>query len=151
MTLAQHKSLITSMTMTMLTLLSRSSSQHTSTIYGTWVACRLVPANKDHPDDLPANTVPDCRPINIGNAERRLITRTYFDEALQSSYNSIIGPVQIGVVVRGGISITVVAVIAALAVFGCMQGDLRNGYNDVICEKEFFLSISRTLENWMTP
>ena len=28
--------------------------------YHAWVACRLVPANKDHPDDLPANTVPDC-------------------------------------------------------------------------------------------
>ena len=81
-----------------------------------WVACRLVPANEDHPDDLPANTVPDCRPINIGNAERRLITQTYFDEALQqSSYNNSIGPVQTGVGVRGVISVTVFAVAAALA------------------------------------
>ena len=70
-------------------------------------------------------------------AERRLITRTYFDKALQSSYNSIIGPVQNGVGVRGGISITVFAVVAALAAapaFGCMQSDLMNGYNDVMRE-----------------
>ena len=48
--------------------------------YVAWVACRLVPANKADPDDLPPNTTPDCRPVNIGNAERRLITRAYFDD-----------------------------------------------------------------------
>ncbi|KAL7525155.1 hypothetical protein ACHAXR_000881, partial [Thalassiosira sp. AJA248-18] len=74
--------------------------------YDAWVACRLVPANKLKPADLPPGTTPDCRHVNIGGSERRLITRAYFDEGLQSSYNAIVGPVQNGVGVRGGISIT---------------------------------------------
>ena len=80
--------------------------------YSAWVACRLVPADKDDPDGLPPNTSPDCRPANTGHAERRLITCTYFEEALNtvSVFNLILGPVQNGVGTQGGISITDFAV-----------------------------------------
>ena len=44
--------------------------------YAAWVSSCLVPANKVHPDDLPPGTTPDCRPLNIGSAEHRLITLT---------------------------------------------------------------------------
>ena len=55
--------------------------------YQAWVACRLVPANKLDPLDLPAGTTMDHRPVNVGNAERRHITRAYYDEELQAAYN----------------------------------------------------------------
>jgi len=75
--------------------------------YTAWAAaCRLVSANKVDPDDLPPGVIPDCRSVNIGGVERRLFTRSYWDEGLQLTYNSILGPVQNGVGVKGGISIT---------------------------------------------
>ena len=95
---------------------------------------RLVPANKADPDDLPPGTVPDCRPVNIGGAERRLATRAYFDEQLQSTYNEILGPVQNGVGVKGGISITAFGVMAARDAapgHATIQGDIKNGFNEV--------------------
>ena len=49
--------------------------QFSDLFYATWVACRLVPANKIDPTDLPPGTVPDCRPVNIDSAERLPITR----------------------------------------------------------------------------
>lgn len=58
--------------------------------YAAWVACRLVAANKLSPRDLPSGVTPDARPVNIGGAERRLITPAYFDEDLQSDYNEIV-------------------------------------------------------------
>ena len=100
--------------------------------------CRLVPANKVDPDDLPAGTVPDCRPVNIRSAERRLITQAYFDEGLQSAYNNIVGPIQNGVGVRNGISITafgVQAVLDSAPGFGAIQGDISNGYNEIKRER----------------
>ena len=74
----------------------------------------MVPANKADPDNLPPSTVPDCQPVNIGNTERRLITRAYFDEELQLRYNELLGPVQNGVGIKGGISITAFGVLAAM-------------------------------------
>ena len=62
--------------------------------YEAWVAVHLVPENKADPNDLPPGTVPDYWPMNIGNAEQRLITRAYFDEELQSTYNKLLGPVR---------------------------------------------------------
>ena len=56
-----------------------------SYFYRAWVAARLMPANKADLDDLPTGTVPDCCPVNVGGAERRLATRAYFDEELQST------------------------------------------------------------------
>ena len=64
--------------------------------YTMWVVGRMVPANKEHPNDRIPGAVPDCRPVNIGNAERRLITRAYFDEDLKDTYIEILGPVQNG-------------------------------------------------------
>ena len=37
--------------------------------YTVFVGCRLVLANKINPKDLPPNTAPDCRPVNIGRAD----------------------------------------------------------------------------------
>ena len=74
--------------------------------YVAWLATRLVPANKTDPDDLPPGVEASARPINVGYAEQRLITRAYYDEDLQAEYNSILGPVQNGCGIRGGISIT---------------------------------------------
>ena len=73
-----------------------------------------MPANKVDPADLPPGTPADCRPVNIGNSLRRLITRAYYDDGLQETYNSIIGLVQNGVGVQGSISITAFGVQAAL-------------------------------------
>ncbi|EJK70875.1 hypothetical protein THAOC_07730, partial [Thalassiosira oceanica] len=105
--------------------------------YAAWVACRLVPVNKVSPRDLPPGVSPASRPLNIGGAERRAITRAYFDEGLKTTYNSILGPVQNGVGVKGGISVTAIGVQAALDAnpdFGIIQGDIKNGYNEVARE-----------------
>ena len=98
-----------------------------------WVVGRMVPANKEHPNDRIPGAVPDCRPVNIGNAERRLITRAYFDEDLKDTYIEILGPVQNGCI-PGGISITALGAQIALDArpgFGIVKGDIKNGYNEV--------------------
>ena len=115
--------------------------------YVGWVACRLVPANKVDPADLPPGTPADCRPVNIGGSLQRLVTRAYYDDGLQETYNSIIGPVQNGVGVKGGISITaygVQAVLDAEPTFCVFQGDLKNGYNEI--GREAILSAMREEE-----
>jgi hypothetical protein len=102
--------------------------------YPAWVSSRLVPANKVHPDDLPPGTTPDCCPVNIGSAERRLITRVFFDDDLKAIFNKIVGPVQNGVGTQAGISITafgVTATVDAVPEFGVIQGDPKNGYIEV--------------------
>ena len=48
--------------------------------YTMWVAGRMVPATKEHPNDVIPGAVPDCKPVNIGSADRRLVTRAYFDD-----------------------------------------------------------------------
>ena len=45
-----------------------------SYFYTVFVACRLVPANKVNPVDLPPDVTPDCRPVNIGRSDRHLFT-----------------------------------------------------------------------------
>ena len=75
--------------------------------------------------------------MNIGYAERRLITRAYFGKELQLTYNELLGPVQNGVGIKVGISITTCGVLAAMYAapgFTSIQGDIKNGYNEV--EKE---------------
>jgi len=68
---------------------------------------------------------PDAR----GSAERRALIDPrlpYFDEGLQATYNSIVGPVQNGVWLKNGISITAIGIQAAMD-----AGDIRNGYNEI--------------------
>ena len=62
--------------------------------YQAWVACRMVPANKLLPDDLPPRMTHDCTPVNIGGAEQRLVTRAYFDDDMQGCYNCLVQLVQ---------------------------------------------------------
>ena len=84
--------------------------------YWAWVTSRLVPANKVNPADLPPTTFRDCRPVNIA--------------VQQTSFNGIVVPVQNGVNVKEGITITafgVQAVIDAQPDFDISQGDLENG------------------------
>jgi hypothetical protein len=88
--------------------------------YAAWVSPRLVPANKVHPDDLPPGTTPDC----------------CLDKDLKATFNKIVGSVQNGVGTQAGISITAFGVTAALELdaapeFVVIQGDLKNGYNEV--------------------
>ena len=102
--------------------------------YTGYCASRLVPANKVHPDSLSPGEIPECRPINIGSAERRLIERAYFDEGLQASFASILEPVQNGVCVKGGISKTIFGIQAALDAnpdYAIFQGDIKNGFNEI--------------------
>ena len=102
--------------------------------YAGYVASRLVPANKVHPDLLNPDDTPDCRPINIGSAERQLIERAYFDEGLQASFARILEPVQNGVCVKGGISKSIFGIQAVLDAnpnFAIFQGDIKNGFNEV--------------------
>jgi len=90
--------------------------------------------NKTSPDDLPPGVQPDARPLNIGGTERRAITRAYFDEDLQATYNDIVGPVQNGVGLKNSISITAIGIQAAMDAnpdFGVIQGDIKNGYNEI--------------------
>jgi hypothetical protein len=102
--------------------------------YAAWVYSRLVPANKVHLDDLLPETTPDCCPVNIGSTKRRLITQAFFDKDLKATFNKIVGPVQNGVGTQAGISIMAFRMTAALDAapeFGVIQGDLKNGYNEV--------------------
>ena len=102
--------------------------------YKAWVASRLVPANKVPIEDLPPGTIPDCSPVNIGSSERRFITRAYFDDALVTSYTEILGPIQNGVGIKNGISITAFAVqstLDAAPAFAAIKGDMKNGYNEI--------------------
>ncbi len=105
--------------------------------YKGYCASRLVPANKVHPDQLNPDNIQECRPINIGNAERCLIKQAYFDEGLQEAYTHILGPVQNRLGIHGRISITTFGVQAALDAhpdFSIFQGNIKNGYNKILCE-----------------
>jgi hypothetical protein len=82
--------------------------------YAAWISSRLVPTNKVHLDDLPTGTTPDWHPINNGSAKRRLITQAFFDKDLKAPFNKIFGPVQNGVRIQAGISITASKVTPAL-------------------------------------
>ena len=113
--------------------------------YRAYVAGRLVPANKADPDDLPPGATPDCRPVIIGNAERRFATRCYFDDELQQTYNDLLGPVQNGVGIKGGISITAFTAMAAMDAapgHATIQGDIKNGFNEV--QRETMLQETKT-------
>ena len=97
--------------------------------YRVWVAHRLVSTNNVHPSELPEGAEPDCRPIQIGRSDRKLFSRAYWDESLQFEYNRILGPVQNGVGIKDGISITAMGVQAALdanSEFGCIQRDIKH-------------------------
>jgi hypothetical protein len=61
--------------------------------YAAWESSHshLVPANKVHPDDLPPGTTPDCRPVNIGSTEHRLIIWAFFNKDLKATLNKIVG------------------------------------------------------------
>jgi hypothetical protein len=105
--------------------------------YEGYCASCLVPANKEHPDQLNPGNIQECRPINIDNAEKRLIKKAYFDEGLQEAYVRILGPVQNEVGIRGGIFISTFGVQAALDAnsdFAIFQGDIKNGYNEILRE-----------------
>ena len=80
--------------------------------YVAWLATRLVLVNKTDPADLPLGMETFTRPINVGYAKRRLITRAYFYNDLQAVYNGTLGPVQNGCGISGGISIKVFGVSA---------------------------------------
>ena len=111
--------------------------------YRVWVAHRLVSTNNVHPSELPEGAEPDCRPIQIGRSDRRLFSRAYWDQSLQFEYNRILGPVQNGVGIKGGISITVMGVQAALDAnpeFGYIQGYIKNRYNEV-CRESIMLAL----------
>ena len=73
--------------------------------YVAYVATRLVPANKVDPSTLAPGATPDARPINVGNALRRLITRAFFDAGLLATINEVVAPVQNGAGLKGGISL----------------------------------------------
>ena len=81
--------------------------------YATWVTCRCVLANKIDPDKLLPGTPADCRLVNIGGAKRRRITQLYYNKGLQGAYVGIVSPVQKGVGIKNGISITAFGVRAA--------------------------------------
>ena len=101
-----------------------------SYFYTAFVACRLVPANKTNLVDLPPGAIPDYRPVNISRSDKHLFTQSYFDDRLQEIYNSLVAPIQNGVSISGGISITsfgVHAVLDANPGFGVIQVDIKMG------------------------
>ena len=76
----------------------------------------------------------DCCPVIIVAAGRRLVTRTYFDDDLQSCYNAIVHLIQNGVGINGGITTTAFgaqAIMDAAPGFGVIQGDIANGYKKI--------------------
>ena len=101
-----------------------------SYFYTLFVACCIVPANKINPADLSPGIPPDFRPVNISRSDRRLFTQSYFNDRLQETYNSLVAPIQNGVGISGGISITsfgVHAVLDANPGFGVIQVDIKMG------------------------
>ena len=124
--------------------------------YRAWVANRLVPANKVHPSELPEGAEPDYRPIQISRSDRRLFIRAYWDESLQFEYNRILGPVQNGVGIKDGISITAMG--AETSRMGttksaenqsCQYSSLTHASLTQLCSSRPFLSPKGTLE-WGT-
>ena len=87
-----------------------------------------MPANKDDPDDLPEGDTLDCRPVKIGGSARRLFSRVWFNSTILDVFRDIIGPVQNGVAIKGGISLTAYAVqmmMEANPHFGVIKGDMQ--------------------------
>ena len=78
--------------------------------YTAYLATRLVPANKDDPADLPEGKTADCRPVKIRGSNRRLFLRAWLDSTILNIFRDVIGPVQNGVAIKGGISLTAYAV-----------------------------------------
>ena len=108
--------------------------------YVSWLAIRLVLTNKTDPADLPPGMETSTGPINVGYAERRLVTRAYFGDDLQTAYNGVLGLVQNGCGISGGISITAFGVMSMLDArpdFGTLQGGIKNGFNKVKRESIF--------------
>jgi hypothetical protein len=114
--------------------------------YAAWVSSHLVPANKLHPDDLPPETTLYCCHVIIGIPERRLITRAFFilQQGPESHFQQDCWPSSTWSWKTGGNLNTAFGVTLALdkaLEFGVIQGDLKNGYNEVSCE-----SIMRALQ-----
>ena len=82
--------------------------------YVAWLVTKLVPAKKTNPDDLPPGMEALARPINVGYAERLLITRAYFSDDLHVVYNCTLGQVQNGCGIKDGISVTAFGVMSML-------------------------------------
>ena len=63
--------------------------------YTCYTAVRCIPLNKKSPEDVKEGEVMDCRPVGVGNALRRLITRTLFAPFV-SDFNAVTAPMQYG-------------------------------------------------------
>ena len=97
-------------------------------------AVRLVPANKVDPRELPPNMTPDARPVGVGTAERRHRERVYYDTPTIASFNIITAPIQNGVGLKAGMTISVFAAQAQMEAapgHEVHKKDLMNGYNEV--------------------
>ena len=102
--------------------------------YTDFVVCHSFPANKVNPADLTPGTTLNCRPVNTGRSDRCLLTRSYVNDRLQDTYNSLVVPVQNGIGVSGGISMTIFrvqAVVDANPGVGIIQCDIKNGYSEM--------------------
>ena len=64
-----------------------------SYFYPAYVASCLVPGNKVNINDLPLTIIPDCRRGNIGSAERRFVTRSFFGMLLIEAHTDYTVPV----------------------------------------------------------
>ncbi len=102
--------------------------------YTAWVSSCLAPAARFTRMTFHQRLPWTAAHLNIHNAKRRLIIRVFFDKDLKAIFNKIVGPVRNGVGTQVEISIKTFGVTAALDAapeFGVIQGDLKNGYNEV--------------------
>ncbi|EJK69331.1 hypothetical protein THAOC_09421, partial [Thalassiosira oceanica] len=96
-------------------------------------AREVTPGAASAADDLYAfaDNVVQCRLPLLRGAS---LTRAYFDAGILATINEIVAPVQNGAGLKGGISLSVLGVQASLKArpdFCAIQGDLKNGYNEV--------------------
>ena len=92
-------------------------------------AVKLVPLVKSFPDD---GSVPDVRPLGLGNGERRVVARALM-QANSETLREILAPEQIAVGVSGGLSVLVFGIRLHLEWYPehvAIKVDFKNGFNE---------------------
>ena len=100
--------------------------------YTCYTAVRCIPINKQKPEDLQDGATMDCRPVGIGNAIRRLITKTLFDQFV-GAFNAVTAPMQYGCGEKAGGTKMIFSVkvhTEANPTHATMSIDVANAFNE---------------------
>ena len=94
----------------------------------------MVPVNKEDPSTLPPDQVCDVRPISIGHAFRRLITRVIYNTYIPI-FNDLMKPCQYAVGERSGITQMLFGLQGTLHTnpdHVVISTDVENNFNEVM-------------------